>query len=74
MLKNILKRVKPHAEKITAGLEAGFRAERSTTEQIFNLRILCEKKKRERKAQAGNEWSMIFPKSPQARKKLLPPP
>ena len=53
MLKNILKRVKPHAEKITAGLEAGFRAERSTTEQIFNLRILCEKKKKGKKSAGG---------------------
>ena len=30
-------------EKIIAEEEAGFRAGRSTTEQIFNLRILCEK-------------------------------
>ena len=37
MLKIILNRLKPQAEK------AGFRAGRSTTEQIFNLRILCEK-------------------------------
>ena len=37
MLKVILNRLKPQAEK------AGFRAGRSTTEQIFNLRILCEK-------------------------------
>ena len=31
------------AEKIIAEEEAGFRAGRSTTKQIFNLRILCEK-------------------------------
>ena len=30
-------------EKIIAEEQAGFRAGRSTTEQIFNLRILCEK-------------------------------
>ena len=30
------------AEKIIAEEQAGFRAGRSTTEQIFNLRILCE--------------------------------
>ena len=30
-------------EKIIAKEQAGFRAGRSTTEQIFNLRILCEK-------------------------------
>ena len=43
MLKIILNRLKPQAEKIIAEEQAGFRAERSTTEQIFNLRILCEK-------------------------------
>ncbi len=43
MPKIILNRLKPQAEKIIAEEQAGFRAERSTTEQIFNLRILCEK-------------------------------
>ena len=43
MLKIILSRLKPQAEKIIAEEKAGFRAGRSTTEQIFNLRILCEK-------------------------------
>ena len=43
MLKIILNRLKPQAEKIIADEQAGFRAGRSTTEQIFNLRILCEK-------------------------------
>ena len=43
MLKIILNRLKPQAEKIIAEEQAGFRAGRSTTEQIFNLRILCEK-------------------------------
>ena len=43
MLKTILNRLKPQAEKIIAGEQAGFRAGRSTAEQIFNLRILCEK-------------------------------
>ena len=32
-----------HRENIIAEKRAGFRARRSTTEQIFNLRILCEK-------------------------------
>ncbi|WP_419607878.1 hypothetical protein [Thiolapillus sp.] len=41
MLKIILKRLKPQA-KIIAKEQAGFRAGRSTTEQIFNLRILNE--------------------------------
>ena len=43
MLKIILNRLKPQAEKIIAEEQAGFRAERSTTEQNFNLRILCGK-------------------------------
>ena len=43
MLKIILNKLKPQVEKIIAEEQAGFRAGRSTTEQIFNLRILCEK-------------------------------
>ena len=42
MLKIIL-RLKSQAEKIIAEEQAGFRASKSTTEQIFNQRILCEK-------------------------------
>ena len=43
MLKIILNRLQPQTEEIIAEEQAGFRAGRSTTEQIFNLRILCEK-------------------------------
>ena len=43
MLKIILNRLKPQAKKIIAEEQTGFRTGRSTTEQIFNLRILCEK-------------------------------
>ena len=43
MLKIIQNRLKPQVQKIIAEEQAGFRAERSTTEQICNLRILCEK-------------------------------
>ena len=43
MLKILLNRLKPQAEKIIAEEQTGFRPGRSTTEQIFNLRILCEK-------------------------------
>ena len=43
ILKIILNRLQPQAEEIIAEEQAGFRAGRSTTEQIFNLRILCEK-------------------------------
>ena len=43
MLKIILNRLQPQAEEIIAEEQAGFRAGRSTTEQIFNLRIPCEK-------------------------------
>ena len=40
---SFLNRLKPQAEEITAEEQAGFRAGRSTTEQIFKRRILCEK-------------------------------
>ena len=43
MLKVILNRLKTQAEEIIAEEQAGFRAERGTIEQIFNLRTLCEK-------------------------------
>ena len=45
MLKVILNRLKPHPEKIhiIAEEQAGFLVGRGTTEQNFNLRILCEK-------------------------------
>ena len=43
MLKIILNRLQPQAEELIAEEQAGFRAGRSTTDQIFNLRILCEK-------------------------------
>ena len=43
MLMIILNRLKPEAEKIITEEQAGFRSGHSTTEQIFNLRILCER-------------------------------
>ena len=43
MLGIILNGLRPQAEKIIAIEQAGFRTERSTTEQIFNLRILWER-------------------------------
>ena len=43
ILRILLNRLKPQAEEIIKEEQAGFRAGRSTTEQIFNLRILCEK-------------------------------
>ena len=43
MLRILLNRLKLQAEKIIAEEQAGFRPRRSTKEQIFNLRILCEK-------------------------------
>ena len=43
MLKIILNRLQPQVEEIIAEAKAGFKAERSTTEQIFNLRNLGEK-------------------------------
>ena len=43
MLRILLNRLKLQAEEIIKEEQAGFRAGRSTTEQNFNLRILCEK-------------------------------
>ena len=43
MLKIILNRLKPQAEQIIAEEQAGFRSGRSTTEQIFNVRLIMEK-------------------------------
>ena len=43
MLKIILNRLQAQAEESIAEEQAGFRAGRSTTEQIFNRRILFEK-------------------------------
>ena len=43
MLKPILNRLKPQTEEVIAEEQAGFRPGRSTTEQIFNLRTLCDK-------------------------------
>ena len=43
MLKIILNRLKPQADKIIVEEQASFRAGRSTTEQIFNPCILSEK-------------------------------
>ena len=43
MLTILLNRLKPQAEEIIKEEQAGFRVRRSTTEQIFSLRILCEK-------------------------------
>ena len=43
MLKVILKRLSPQAGEIIAEEQAGFRSGRSTSEQIFNLRVLGEK-------------------------------
>ena len=42
-LKIILNKLKKQADKIIAQEQARFRAGRGTTEQIFNLRIVCEK-------------------------------
>ena len=42
ILKIILSRLKPQAEKIIAEQQVGFRAGRSTKEQLFNLQILLE--------------------------------
>ena len=43
MLKIILQRLKQKSEEILSEEQAGFRAGRSTVEQILNIRILIEK-------------------------------
>ncbi|XP_030850001.1 uncharacterized protein LOC105446659 [Strongylocentrotus purpuratus] len=43
MLRILINILKPQAEEIIKEEQAGFRAGRITTEQILNLRILCEK-------------------------------
>lgn len=43
MLRIILNRLKPIAEELLAEEQAGFRAGRSTVEQIFNCRVMIEK-------------------------------
>ena len=43
LLNVILNRLRPQAENIIAEEQAGFRVGRNTSEQIFNLRMLCEK-------------------------------
>ena len=43
MLRIILNRLRPQEEEIIDKEQAEFRTRRSTTEQIFNLRILCER-------------------------------
>ena len=43
MLKVILNRLKPQVEKIIAEEQAGLRAGRNITQQIFNIRLVCEK-------------------------------
>ena len=43
MLRVILNRLTPKAEELLSEEQAGFRAGRSTVEQIFNVRILIEK-------------------------------
>eukprot|EP00745_Piridium_sociabile_P015104 TRINITY_DN22265_c0_g1_i7.p2 TRINITY_DN22265_c0_g1~~TRINITY_DN22265_c0_g1_i7.p2 ORF type:complete len:126 (-),score=27.31 TRINITY_DN22265_c0_g1_i7:44-421(-) len=43
MLIVLLNRLKGKAEEILAEEQAGFRPKRSTTEQIFNIRLLIEK-------------------------------
>ena len=45
----ILNRLNPQAENIIAEEQAGFRVGRSTTEQIFKLRVPCEKYQKHRR-------------------------
>ena len=64
MLKIVLNRLKPQAEKVIAEEQAGFSAGRSTTEQIFNLGILCEKYlQHQQDLYHDNHVSIVFKKA-----------
>lgn len=43
MLRVLLNRLTPHVEELLGDEQAGFRAGRSTVEQIFNIRVIAEK-------------------------------
>ena len=43
LLTIILNRIKPKTEAILSESQAGFRKDRSTVEQVLNLRLICEK-------------------------------
>ena len=43
MLKILQRRITPAVESVLDDCQAGFRAGRSTEEQVTNLRVLCEK-------------------------------
>ena len=72
MLKVILNRLKPQAEELIAEEQAGFRAGRSTTEQIFNLRILCEKYLQHHNTSRICTMSLLISKKPLIEYGTLP--
>ena len=43
VLKTLQRRITPTVESVLDDCQAGFKAGRSTAEQVTNLRILCEK-------------------------------
>ena len=43
LLKIMQRRITPIVEQVLSEMQAGFRKDRSTTEQITNLRLICEK-------------------------------
>jgi len=49
LLTIILNRIKPGIEEILDDSQAGFRKDRSTVEQILNLRLLCESQRNHQK-------------------------
>ena len=56
---NRLNRLKPQAEEIIAEEQAGFRAGRSTTEQIFNLSKRKRGRQKKRWEDNITEWTRI---------------
>ena len=57
MLRFLLNRLKPQAEKIIKEEQAGFRAGRSTTEQIFNLEYFVRNTYNTSKAFTMSSWT-----------------
>eukprot|EP00794_Sanderia_malayensis_P019589 gene19589-biopygen14545 len=54
LLKVIQRRITPRVEQVLSEMQAGFRKDRSTTEQITNLRLICEKSRNHKRVICHN--------------------